>query len=229
MPTSSSSGPAWAAARPRGRWRSAGSTCWCSNAASGCRASPRTGRPRPCSSTGATSRPRRGRTVTVGRSGRGCTTSSVATPRCTGRRCRGSGSRTSRRWRTSRGCRRRGRSGTPTSSGTTARPSACMPCTAPPARTRRSRGAARPTRMPRCRTSRTSPRSPSGCGQPECGRRRRRSAWTGAPVGRACAVRRATGSRAASGPSRTPRCPRSTPRSRPGPRGWRPGCASSAW
>ena len=65
-----------------------------------------------------------------GRSRRGCTTSSGATPRSTAPRCRGSASRTSRRWRTSTGCRPRGRSATPTSSPTTARPSACTPCTA---------------------------------------------------------------------------------------------------
>ena len=68
-----------------------------SSAGSGCRASPRTGRPRRCSSTGATSRPRRGRTARAGRSGRGSTTSSAGTPRSTGPRCRGSGCPTSRR------------------------------------------------------------------------------------------------------------------------------------
>ena len=102
----------------------------------------------------------------VGLRARGCTTWSGATRRSTGRRCRGSGSRTSRRSRTSTASRPRGRSATPTWSPTTARPSGCTPCTGAPARTPPSRGAARRSRTPRCRTSRTWPRWWSGCGRP---------------------------------------------------------------
>ena len=75
---------------------------------------------------------------------RACTTWSGATPRSTVRRCHGSGSRTSRRSRTSTASRPRGRSATPTWSPSTARRSGCTPCTAAPARTPPSRGAARP-------------------------------------------------------------------------------------
>ena len=113
-----------------GAGRGAAWTCWSSSAASDCPASRRTGRRTRCSCGAATSRPSCGRTgrgrVRAGRALR----RRAATPRSTVRRCPGSGSRTSRRWRTSTGSRPRGRSGTPTSSPSTARPSACTPCTA---------------------------------------------------------------------------------------------------
>ena len=62
--TSSSWGAAPAAVRWPGIWRRQGSGCWCSSAGTGSRASRRTGLPRTCSSTTATSRRTPGTTRT---------------------------------------------------------------------------------------------------------------------------------------------------------------------
>ena len=62
--TSSSSAPAPAAARSPATWPRRASASWCSSAATGSRASRRTGWPRTCSSTTGTSRPTPGTTGT---------------------------------------------------------------------------------------------------------------------------------------------------------------------
>ena len=189
----------------------------CSSAATGCRASRRTGSPRTCSSTTGTSRPDTWYDTRARRSSRRCTTSSAARPSCTARPSTGCARRTSASCATTTASRPRGRSPTTSSSRTTRGPSSCTRCTARAARTRPSRreravpvsgrlaraadpaALRRPGRRPA--TTRSTRRAASGCTSRTC------------PTARASAVRTATASRAPCTASRTPRCSASGRRS----------------
>ena len=137
-----------AAARSRATWPPRASASSCSSAATGCRASRRTGSRRTCSSTTATSRRTRGTTSTASRSSRRSTTSSAARRSSTARRSTGCARRTSASCATTTASRRPGRSPTTRSSRTTRRPSSSTRCTARAARTRPSRRRARPYPFP---------------------------------------------------------------------------------
>ncbi len=140
--------------------RRASASC-CSNAAAGCRASPRTGSRRTCSSTTATCRPRRGTTRTASPSSRRSTTSSGARRSSTAPRSTGCARRTSASSATTTASRPPGRSPTTRWSRTTRWPSSSTRCTARGVRIRPSRPRARRTRFLPCRTSRASSSSPT--------------------------------------------------------------------
>ncbi len=146
--TSSSSAPAQAAGRSRATSLHRASASCCSSAATGSRASRRTGRTRACSWTTATSRRTRGTTRRASPSSRGSTTSSAARRSSTARRCTGCARRTSASSAITTASRPPGRSRTTSSSRTTRSPSSTTRCTARAARIRPSRRRARRIRYP---------------------------------------------------------------------------------
>ena len=141
-------------------WRLRASGSCCSSAATGCRASRRTGTPRTSSSTTATSPRTPGTTPTARASSRRSTTSSAARRSSTARRSTACAPRTSASCATTTGSPRPGRSPTTSSSRTTPGPSSSTGSTAPAARTRPSLPRARRTR------SRPSPTSPGSSSSP---------------------------------------------------------------
>ena len=147
------------------RWPGAASTSWCSSAGSASRASPRTGRRGPCSSSAATSRPSSGSTE-PGRAfapgvhyvvGGNTKVYGASLPRFREaglRRRRAPGGDVARLAVSLRGSR------APLRRGGTDVPRPRRPGRGPA----RHRGAAAPSRMPPSSTSRTSPTWPSACG-----------------------------------------------------------------
>ena len=165
-PTSSSSAPGWAARPPRGHSLNAAYRCCSSSAATGSRASPRTGRRMRCSGSVDIEPTTSGTTRTGEDFNRGSTPSWAARPRCTAPACRGFVSPTSRAPSTTKASPRPGRSAMPIWSPTTAPPRRSTRCTAASARIRPSRRAALPILALRCPTSPTSPTCGSVCWLP---------------------------------------------------------------
>jgi hypothetical protein len=231
--TSSSSGPGPAAGPWPGTWPppASGSCCW--SGAAGWPASRRTGPPPRCSSTTATSRPTPGMTPRARPSSRRSTTSSAVPPSCTARRCTGCDARTSASWPTTTASHRPGRSAMTTWSPTTPWPSSATRCMGRVARTRPSHRPAPPIRSRPCRMSpgssscpTTSPPPATTRSMPPVG-----SCWT-RPTRRsapASAAGPATGSRAWSTPSPTPRCWASAPRWSIPTSPWSPAPARPGW